>query len=193
MKIILPFSCIAVFAIVSLSFCTKELQADFIRDGGFEQPIANFWGVSGFVGIGADPHSGSQQAYFQGSNTGSLTQSISGLTSGGTYTLSFWEKTYAVGGGGDLRVTWDGNTVDLILPSAADTYFQHSYNVTANGSTDSLLLTDTFSLPQDSSTRSLDDVSLIAAVPEPAALVLGLLGIAVGGCMAWRQSLLSAR
>ncbi len=156
-------------------------------DGGFWNVTAgsvsvdtdSFYDFAGNKSVGLDGASGPN----------SLTQSLS-TVAGQLYTISFWANA---DGPNSFSVLFGGSSVTG-LPSSitangfpSGTYLGNSaefmlYTATAFATSNSTALTFTATLPAGTTTVEIDNVSVVAAaaVPEPSALVLAMVG-GIGG------------
>jgi len=185
---------------------TATAFADPIQNGNFSGAGSGYtydpstvagWSFSGGAGVQANgsawgftnaPGGAAQTAFLQSyigsinvptGNPSTIQQSVSGLTSGDSYAVSFYLEGRPGYGLDPVTVTIDGVNV-TITPASDSTWTKYTEYFTASGSN-----TLTFSVsgsgdgPYDNDT-GLADVS-IGATPEPGTLLLlgtGLLGFA---------------
>jgi hypothetical protein len=126
---------------------------------------------------------------------GALSQTISGLTVGKTYTLSF-DYAFAQQSGFSgattqfLTATLGGVSIDsptVLLPSHGFSGWQtFTTTITANASSEVLSFLAHGS-PQEPAMSLLTDVSLTSAVPEPATWAMMLVGLSAMGVVARRR------
>ena len=114
--------------------------------------------------IDTDAEGGSTHAAGMGSvgSDGTLSQTIA-TTAGQTYTLSFWLQNEA-SGTNDFKAIWNGQTLLSLTNAAQSGYTEHTYTVTATGSTTTL----EFSAANSPSQWDLDNISLTASGTSPA-------------------------
>lgn len=128
----------------------------------------------------------------------SMAQSVT-TASGQRYTLSFWYSprpgTAAMGSDtNDLGVYWNGaqlgGTLTGVNNSGSNQWQQYTYTVVGHGLD---ILSFSALGKQDTYGGSLDNVSLITAVPEPDRLAMLLVGLGMLGTVARRRQQASAR
>jgi len=163
-----------------------------IQYGGTDAAGAQFVSGSGLQTNGspfgyAPATSGIQTAHIQ--STGYFTESLTGLTIGQQYLLTFDYASRAGYGVDGLTVSADANTIFSGTPASTN-FTQASAYFTANAST--LTLTFAGSLfsappyPQQDYNIGVDTVS-VSAVPEPSTWAMMILGFAGVGFMAYRR------
>ena len=145
-----------------------QVKDNLVQNCGFETGTWAGWTYTGGTdpwfmirGVPGDPHSGNDGALFGAMGTDDTLSQVLATTSGATYTISFWLSNHLSDpGGADLEVYWDGTEL-LDASSLAFAYTQFTFTVTGTGN-DTLA----FSGRQYSSIYRLDDVVVVAAVPE---------------------------
>ncbi len=147
------------------SSSSSSSASNLVANGSFETDSLSGWTVGGnsaVVSAGpqlfvdAKPESGSYAAAFgsMGSD-GTLSQTIA-TTPGETYTLSFWLENDAPGAN-DFKALWNGQPLLSLTNASQSGYTEHTYAVTATGSSSTL----EFSARNDPSQWDLDNVSLV--------------------------------
>lgn len=172
--------CSIVLTAVALSAgAAGTASADVVVNGGFETGDFTGWTFNGdlvnnFV-AGGFVHGGNFAAWFgEIGGLGTLSQTLV-TTPGQAYDLSFW-----FAGDGDspsqLIASVNGNQLlNLVDPAFDPDYVKYTYSFTATGAATPLV----FSFRDDDFFINLDDVSVVAAVPEPSPVVLlGVAGLA---------------
>lgn len=161
--------------------------ANIVANGGFETEDFTGWaqfGDTSFDGVtcpgpGPDVPEGRCYAFFGAEGSTSGISQILSTVAGQTYEIEF--SLQAIG---DLpsffSAAFDGVTlVSLADPNTGGPFQTFSFTAVAPGASTTL----TFSFQDDPGFINLDAVSVTAAVPTPAALVLvggGLIGLALG-------------
>ncbi len=169
---------IAVFAAAAL-LAAGSSHAELVQNGGFDNGFAN-WSLSGNLGfLGID---GSGAAYFGAVGSDTVMGQDIATASTGLFEIQF--DLRSVGNGtSDFSVSFGG--VDVF--STANTEFGTThYDFFANGTGAQTLLQ--FEARNDPSYYYLDNVSVTAAVPEPASIALLLAGVGVVGFSARRRA-----
>jgi len=173
------------------SATSAEVSAtpQLLADGGFESPTTSTYqynpsgsawtfsaqsgnngsGISAngsiFTGSNANAPEGVQVGFLQG--TGTISQTISGLTPGATYNLLFSaaQRTVYVNGGQTWAVTLNGTTVASYAPGAGATaYIGYSASFTATAASETLAFVGTDTNTGDN-TVFLDNVRLVKKAP----------------------------
>lgn len=170
---------------------TGAASANLIVNGGFES------GLSGWACTGADqcgnivdggifPHSGSDALQgFDNSGFATLSQTIV-TSAGASYDFSLWSFTNKDVAGNVLRYSLDGGAIQTALRTSV--YAESLGSFVASGA--SALIEIYFETDPGTGIWLIDDVSVTAAVPEPA--VLGLFGLGLIGIGAARRRKQSA-
>ena len=168
----------------------------FIPNGGFEAPVTSAYSYnpsggawtfsansgnngSGLVGNGSafsNPTSpeGKQAAFFQG--TGTITQAVTGLTPGVTYTVSFSAAqrggTY-INGGQTWNLKLDGTSIGSYAPGPSATMFvDYTTTFTATAVTHTLAFAGT-NLNTGDNTAFIDNVRMAAQPVSGLAAIAG--------------------
>jgi len=198
------FATVAAIAVLSMCSSTQAF-GNIIQDGGFESatqalyatgPIGDGWYVTeGNIPIrptGEIPHSGSQFADLDYSDTlNGLSQTIA-TNPGDDYQISFWLSD--AGGGNQFDVSFGGLT--LLSESTPNTgignYQFLTFDAPASGASAALLFTGLW-ISQPGVGTVIDDVSVTdlgpAGVPEPATWLMILGGCAAIGTARLRRRL----
>ena len=144
--------------------------SNLVGNGNFETGTFSNWTVGGNSGLTPVGRQIDIETNGQGGSTyaakigsmgadGTLSQTIT-TTPGQTYTLSFWLQNEASGTqDNDFNATWNGQTLLSLTNAAHSGYTQHTYTVTATGSTSTL----EFSAANVPSQWDLDNISLTPA------------------------------
>lgn len=211
--------CVASFALAASlpaeSITDGTFSTPSVASSGFlYNPTGSAWTFTGASGIAAQgqppvapwysvtaPGGSGQAAFIQnyvGSNIlytgkpGLISQSITGLTLGDAYTLSFFaaqRPTYIVN---PFTVSVGGTEIALVTP-ASTAFASYSDTFTATNSTELLEFTSTAGPTSGDFDYDsiLADVSLrsgVATIPEPATLALLLPGLAGLAFFGWRRA-----
>ena len=158
--------------------------SNLVGNGNFETGTFSNWTVGGNSGLTPSGQQIDIETNGQGGSTyaakigsmgadGTLSQTIT-TTPGQTYTLSFWLQNEASGTqDNDFKAIWNGQTLLSLTNAAHSGYTQHTYTVTATGSTSTL----EFSAANVPSQWDLDNISLTPAgsttTSPPAAPAIG--------------------
>ena len=144
--------------------------SNLVGNGNFETGTFSNWTVGGNSGLTPVGRQIDIETNGQGGSTyaakigsmgadGTLSQTIT-TTPAQTYTLSFWLQNEASGTqDNDFNATWNGQTLLSLTNAAHSGYTQHTYTVTATGSTSTL----EFSAANVPSQWDLDNISLTPA------------------------------
>jgi hypothetical protein len=186
--------------VLAASFAMQAKAGSIALDGGFESAAVNCTsGVySGSLGDGwtategliavcnssdfsGVPHSGSQMAYLDWSNTVNTVSQTLTTTVGQSYLISYWvadnvPDTFSVSFGS--QVLFDGTAPTNGVDVASD-YVNDTYTATATSSSTILSFTGQWLEIEGGNGTILDDVSVTAvssSVPEPATLGFTALG-----------------
>lgn len=139
------------------------------------------------------------RGHFPGKHSNSTMAQTVTTTASQTYILSFWysPRPHTAGMGAntnDIGAYWNGSQLGGALTGINNTgshhWQQYSYTVVGHGF-------DTLSFAalgkQDTYGGSLDNVSLVTAVPEPGSLAMMLAGLGMLGTIARRRQQAAAR
>lgn len=146
---------------------------------------------SGSWGTGA--HSGSQYAYIQSTNefggAGALYQTLTGLTVGGQYSVSFWmaRRNGNVGGNTGNVISVFADSTPIFAPTlASNPAWQQFTTSIFTATSSSVKIKFQGQVPGGDTAALLDDVTLnVEAVPEPT--TLSVLGLGAFGLMRRRS------
>jgi hypothetical protein len=169
---------LGVFVLALLAGMVGEARATFIVNGGFESDLSNGWSSSNVLRVSNSVHSGSNSAAFLVGANDSLSQTVTGISGPGTFTLDFFLSSYFDSNPQEFKVLFDGVTVldQTSFPSTV-TFQPCSLTFTLPSLSSTPVLT--FQVKAASIMR-IDDISLTqapTAVPLPSALVLVLTGL----------------
>ena len=184
-------------------------RADLITNGSFEQPSVTSgysfytnggvpgWtsnnneieiGTSSFYGI--SNYAGTQLAELNGSMYDTISQTVTGLTAGAKYTLTWAYAGRSGAGSQRMDVSWGGTRVATNLAADGTAWTTNSMLVTATSS--SMVLSfagvNTGAGAGPNYGNLLDGVTLnAAAVPEPATIALLMAGVAAVAAVRMRR------
>src|ERR1700712_2682880 len=170
--------------LLSGSATTQSAVSQYVTGKEMLYSVPGFMS-GGFVALDGEQASGVQ---------GGISQTIAGLVVGTTYTLSFdWGAGQLQSRTGatteSLQVTIDGktfNTNTVSTPSQGSTTVGlATFSFTYSGISDVLSFLSVGTPPGLPPIATIDNVSLVTAVPEPAAF--GLLGVGLVGLVALRR------
>jgi hypothetical protein len=180
-------------ALVATALLATSANAaiNLITNGSFETGDFTGWttGATSFPQyiVTSPVEDGLYAAQIAGYSYGADTLSqVVATAAGQTYELSFWRYQVLAGPTISLDVTWDGTTVFSELNPIVQAYQNFTASVVGTGS-DTLV----FTAVNDPAYTYLDNVSLTAAVPEPATwamMLLGFVGLGVAGYRGSRNS-----
>lgn len=190
-------------------FSAAVASANVIVNGDFEDDVGlsgtawnvfnsiNGWSTLSGPGIEVQHNtivtaqSGDQYVELDSYGNSAMSQSISGLTAGQSYDLSFWFHARTNNGSNDngIDVYWGDSApgtlelsiVDAIFSDFTSGWQEFTLNLIASAST--MYLTFSAAGWNNSLGGFVDNVSMTASVPEPGSLALlaiGLLGLALG-------------
>ncbi|MBE7159478.1 MAG: PEP-CTERM sorting domain-containing protein [Rhodospirillales bacterium] len=177
-----------VFLIAAAAIPSADAQTNLVQNPGFETSHFTDWTVANnhpsydtFVGSG-NPHSGTWAAEF--GNAGSLatvSQTLSTVI-GQSYTFSFY---FASDGTvpNEFRVSFGNSRLFDSTNIPASNYTLESFNVVATDAATTI----TFGGRNDLGFINLDDVSVVANVPEPSTWAMLGLGAVGAGVVALRR------
>ncbi len=172
--------------IINPSFEIPGLSA-----GGLQyRPTLATWVFTGSSGIGANGSAigvtsapdGTQAAFIQ-TNTGDISQAISGLMIGNTYYVTFAAAqrpgglTY--GGMEDFSVLWNGTSLGTFLPSSTSFSFFATAGFTATATSGTLEFKGMDTVGGDQ-TAFIDATSMTQA-PEPTTAITAIFGVGLLG------------
>jgi len=207
----LRFYAAAVLAASSLLTSPASAAVNYVTNGSFESgsnpgnawitlgtgsSALNGWAISGSIDYIGDywvASNGKRSVDMNGSaSAGTISQIISGLTSGATYKVAF-----DISGNPDgpppvksLDVSVDGNVTSFSFPGGntktAMGWVSHNFTFVAGGTT-ALLSFGPANDPRGSFGPALDNVSVTAAVPEPSTWAMMLIGFFGLGALSMRR------
>jgi hypothetical protein len=203
-RIEMKLFCLRLAVVCSLSFATAQAHAaiELVVNGGFEEtadeptdfiPEWDEFGLTMFHGVGGNPRTGAQAAFFGAiDGTSEISQSLP-TTAGTIYSLTFWLANSADADPPDenfFAVRWEGGVV--ATGTNVNEFGYTLFTSTVTASSDGSLLE--FEFQNDAEFFDLDDVSVteVNPIPEPASLTLWSLGALAFG-LASRRRLATAR
>ena len=171
-----------------LSAGIQKIAAQGLINPGFETGNFSGWTVTGpFLGVPGGGHTGSFCAYCgSGMNdngtVGDLLSQTITTVPGANYDISIWVAGSANGGAAETYIDWNGAKVLDLSDATFSGWTQLEATALATGTQSTV----GFGSRNDPSAYYFDDASVVAAVPEPSAMVLTGLGLA--GLWAFRRS-----
>ena len=165
-------------AATALSLALPAQAAVLITNGGFDANLTSWTTTACSVRSTTTVHSGAGALSSTCNPNANVSQTITGLTVGDTYTLSYWLKdSGSAVGQPEFTATLGGVQQQYLKANAFFDWTQYSFDWTAAAT--SALLNFNFYQTRNGSAWGLDDVSLVAVqvapsvdVSEPGALVL---------------------
>ncbi|SDJ65015.1 MULTISPECIES: PEP-CTERM sorting domain-containing protein [Bradyrhizobium] len=193
--------------IAALSFGASAHASNLIVNGDFSTPNqSGGWsiyspGTSGWtnangdgVEIGTSPiyglsciSAGCQNLEVNANTFDRDYQTITGLTAGATYTLSWLYGGRTSGGPDALEVYW-GNTLLTTNSGSVGVWTPNSFSVVADGTSETLTFLAIVTNGLPSYGNEVTNVSLTAAVPEASTWAMMLLGFLGLGFLGFRRS-----
>jgi hypothetical protein len=186
----------AVLGLVIGTATQSEADTNLVVNGGFEDAFTAWsWTTGTVFGSGIVPHSGFGDAALQSNSfygDPSLSQAVTGLTVGDTYTLSFYYLNSFNNVGNELQVRFGGTPVYQVIDPhtgylTAANYVEETLTVTATSMTEKL----EFDAHTNLGYFRLDDVSLTAnaavPTPEPSTMIPAAIASLLGLGYAWRR------
>lgn len=177
----------ALAASTALVLASPASAAELVTNGDFETGSLSGWtqvGSTTFNGVATGYGVGGSNGAFFGpvGSTGGISQALATIA-GQTYTLSF--ALLSDGGTPNSFSVLFGGSNPLSLTNApAFGYTTYSYNLLATSASTNLQ----FDFRDDPGFWGLDNVSVTAAVPEPATWAMMLLGFGMmGGMLRYRR------
>jgi hypothetical protein len=209
----LPVVALAVFGMVGAAPSFATTQINQIVNGNFNTTpalAAGGWGefsngtvagwtgsaglieidTPGAIGPGTNPFS-SQSLEVNANSPETVSQTITGLTVGQTYVLSFAYGDRPGSGDESMNVLLDG----ALITTEVDNFFSNTpslfwhvdgYAIVATSTTETLSFVGLADSGQPSFGNEVTDVALVAS-PEPSTWLLMLSGIGLLGFAAWRR------
>ncbi len=202
------------FLLGMFAYGAETARADLITDGGFESdtagkgaPSSGAWTYTGasnqntgvnqgptqlVSGPSVGPHSGSNWFGFGDALTETLSQTVA-TTPGTNYTLSYWVALTGSSTGDQFQALWNGTPISgsTITEKGNSSFAYKQFTFTVTGAPVVTSGTLTFAANNNPAFWEMDDVSLLAPVPEPSSMALGglaALGMIVPIGWKWRRS-----
>jgi Bacterial Ig-like domain len=140
---------------------------NLVTNGDFENPLGSEWTITdpsgqtfrdnGSGGSGVPSHSGSWHLALGRSGADAIIAQTLATVAGQSYTFSFWYWSSGQGPS-DFHASWNGTEVYAVVNSPGHDYEQHTFTVTATGSSTAIQ----FLARNDPVWDGLDDISVIA-------------------------------
>ncbi len=188
--------------IIILSLLAYQAQAANIVNSSFENPalvghdysylsgLNNGWSFVGSSGIAyansifleGFPPDGNQVAFLQHGSSISLatiSQDISGLIIGNSYSISFYLARLRNSGGDSINVQFGTTDFGLFTPPIINNNFKQFTSATAVATASTMTLLFTGSANTALSNTAIDQVTISSAISEPSTIVVFGLGIAL--------------
>jgi len=175
-----------VFALLMACASFSISAANLVTNGDFETGDLTGWALSGntsFSMVTTGNGGNNTFAWMDGpvGSVGTLTQNLA-TTAGGLYNLSFDVYNTATTGT-SFQASFDGQVVHLFQNEVQNWTHYTIYNLEAGSASTSLA----FSIRNDPSYVGLDNVTVMAAVPEPETYGMLLAGLGLLGWTARRR------
>lgn len=182
------------YLLLAALIASGNAQAVAVTNGGFESNFTG-WTVSQTSlcakASTVAPHSGAKNLNVNGC-TAAVSQTLTDLTIGENYTLSYWLKQSYLGGSPSFSVSLGDAVLATVTTQAAFDWTLFEVDAVAAATSETLR----FSLSgiRDFSAWNLDDISIVAAplppvspIPEPETLALMAAGLAAVGFVSRRR------
>jgi hypothetical protein len=214
----LSFSSFRILPILALTTFAGAMSAASITNGSFESPsvgtaYGTFTSIPGWtssigaieldytpvIGGGTAAEDGTQSTELNSSGYQVLSQLVTGLTVGQSYTLSYYYGDRPGADGTESMTTYFGtapSTGFVTTDSSPETtdalvWELNTFTVTATATSEYLSFASDMGSGDTSYGNEIDNVSLVTT-PEPSAFLLSLTGVAMGLFAAYRMRRLNA-